>query len=44
MSEKKKNLVVDDKKGVFVYQTTLLEDNGYKTISAEDGRKGFDRI
>ncbi len=42
MSEKKKILVVDDEKDVLAYLTTLLEDNGYETISAEDGKKGFD--
>ncbi|MBU0995993.1 MAG: response regulator [Proteobacteria bacterium] len=42
MSEKKKILVVDDEKDVLTYLTTLLEDNGYETVSAGDGLKGFD--
>lgn len=42
MSKKKKILVVDDEKDVLTYLTTLLEDNGYDTISAMDGKEGFD--
>lgn len=42
MNKKKKILVVDDEKDVLTYLTTLLEDNGYETISAGDGLKGFD--
>lgn len=42
MSEKKKILVVDDERDVLTYLTALLEDNGYETITAEDGKKGFD--
>jgi len=39
MNEKKKILVVDDEPDVLVYLTTLFEDNGYETISAEDGEQ-----
>jgi len=42
MTEKKKILVVDDEADVLTYLTTLFQDNGYDTISAEDGLKGFD--
>jgi len=42
MSEKKKILVVDDEQDILTYLTTLLQDNGYDTISAEDGISGFD--
>ncbi len=42
MSEKKKILVVEDESDVSTYLTTLFEDNGYDTITAEDGVKGLD--
>ncbi len=37
MSEKKKILVVDDEQDVVIYLSTLFEDNGFETITAENG-------
>ncbi|MCP4352506.1 MAG: response regulator [Desulfobacterales bacterium] len=42
MSEKKKILVVEDESDVSTYLTTLFEDNGYDTVTAEDGVEGLD--
>ncbi|HDS00445.1 MAG TPA: response regulator [candidate division Zixibacteria bacterium] len=41
MSDGKLILVVDDEEDVVSYLTSLLEDNGYETISALDGAEGF---
>ncbi len=38
----KKVLVVDDELDIRVFMTTLLETNGYKPISAEDGQQGLE--
>ena len=40
---KKKILIIDDERSVVTYLETLLEDNGYETVSAEDGRIGFEK-
>lgn len=40
MSDKKKILVIDDDPDIVTFITTLLEDNGYETISAADGEEG----
>jgi len=42
MSEKKKILIVDDEPDVLTYLTALFQDNGYETLTADDGIKGFD--
>ena len=44
MSEvrKKKILVVDDEQSVVAYLTALLQDNGYETVSAADGKLGYE--
>ena len=39
---KKTILVIDDEPHVVTYLKTLLEDNGYDTISANDGARGFE--
>lgn len=44
MSERKKILVVDDDKDIVTYLTTLLEDNGYDTVSAADGNEATEKI
>ncbi|TKJ36579.1 response regulator [candidate division LCP-89 bacterium B3_LCP] len=41
--EKKTILIVDDEPDVLKYLTTYLEDNGFATISAVDGRDGFQK-
>jgi CheY-like chemotaxis protein len=40
MSDKKKILVIDDDPDIVTFLTTLLEDNGYETVSAVDGEEG----
>jgi len=40
MSDKKKILVIDDDPDIVTFITTLLEDNGYETVSAGDGVEG----
>jgi CheY-like chemotaxis protein len=36
-------LIVDDESGVTAYLSALLQDNGYKTITAGNGKEGFDK-
>jgi len=43
MSDKKKVLVVDDEPDMVTWLTTIFEDNGYDTISAENGIEAFDK-
>jgi len=42
MIKKAKILVIDDEEDMVTWITTLLEDNGYSTIFANDGSDGFD--
>lgn len=42
MSGKKTVLVVDDEQDVLIYLSTLLEDNGFETITAENGIEALD--
>jgi CheY-like chemotaxis protein len=42
-ASKKRVLVIDDEPSVVTYLETLLQDNGYETSSAENGRTGFER-
>jgi two-component system phosphate regulon response regulator PhoB len=42
MDAKKKILVVEDEQDVSTYLATLLQDDGYDTIAAEDGVQGLD--
>lgn len=44
MSEKKKVLIVEDEPDVGTFLKTLLEDHGYATRVAMNGREGFDRV
>lgn len=37
MNDQKKVLVVDDEQDVLIYLSTLFEDNGFSTITAENG-------
>jgi CheY-like chemotaxis protein len=41
VTEKKKILVIDDEPDFVKFLTVLLEDNGYSTISAENGLEGL---
>jgi CheY-like chemotaxis protein len=43
MSETKKILVVDDEPDIRSYLEMVLKDEGYDTISAENGREGFEK-
>jgi len=44
VSDKKKIVVIDDEPDIVTFLTTLLEDNGYATVSAKDGEEGFEKI
>jgi len=47
MSENKKGkkiLVIDDEADTVIYMETLLQDNGYETVSARDGQEGMDKV
>ena len=43
MAEKKTILVVEDEPDQRTWLTTLLQDNGYETAEAEDGRAGLEQ-
>ncbi len=40
---RKKILVIDDEPSVVIYLETLLQDNGYNTISASNGNDGMEK-
>jgi CheY-like chemotaxis protein len=40
---RKKILVLDDEPNVVTYMETLLQDNGYDTVSAGDGSEGMEK-
>ena len=44
MSGKKRILIVDDEQDILTYLSTLLEDNGYATFTAKDGREALKRM
>ena len=41
---RKKILVLDDEPNVVTYLETLLQDNGYDTVSAGNGREGMEKV
>jgi len=41
---KKRILVIDDEPHVVTYIKTLLEDNGYETVTASDGAEGLEMV
>jgi len=43
-SKKMKILVIDDEADTVVYMETLLRDNGYQTVSANDGQEGMEKV
>ena len=43
-SDKKRILIVDDEPHVVTYLETLLNDNGYATISASNGKEGMEKV
>jgi CheY-like chemotaxis protein len=42
--DKKTILVVDDEPDIRDFISTVLEDNGYTTVTAADGGQGIDRV
>lgn len=40
----KRILVIDDEPDMIAFLATLLEDNGYETISAVDGEEGLEKV
>lgn len=42
--EKKTILVVDDESDILTFLTTLLEDNGYQTVTAVNGEDALDCV
>jgi two-component system cell cycle response regulator DivK len=43
-NRKSKILIVDDEPHVVTYLETLLQDNGYETVSASNGRLGMEKV
>jgi CheY-like chemotaxis protein len=43
-NSKQRILVVDDEPHVVTYLETLLQDNGYETAAASNGREGMDKV
>ena len=43
MRETKKILIVDDELDILTYFEAVFQDNGYDTVSAENGIEGFER-
>jgi len=44
VKQEKKILVVDDEPHVVTYLETLLQDNGYETVSASNGKEGMEKV
>jgi CheY-like chemotaxis protein len=42
MNERKKILVVDDEEDLRAYITALFQDQGYETVTAQNGTEGFE--
>lgn len=42
--KKKKILIIDDEADTVTYLETLLRDNGYETISANNGKEGMVKV
>ena len=43
-ADKKRILVLDDEPHVVTYLETLLQDNGYATVSASNGKEGMEKL
>jgi len=41
---RKKILILEDEANAVIYLQTLLQDNGYDTVSAGDGREGMEKV
>ncbi|MEW5983375.1 MAG: response regulator [Acidobacteriota bacterium] len=44
MSAKKTILIIDDEPDTLTYFSSLLEDNGYATVTAENGAQALERV
>jgi len=44
MTEKKTVLIIDDEPDTLTFFSSLLEDNGYNTLTAEDGEEGLRKL
>jgi CheY-like chemotaxis protein len=44
MSDKQTILIIDDEPDTVTYFSSVLEDNGYATITAKDGAEGIERV
>jgi two-component system alkaline phosphatase synthesis response regulator PhoP len=44
MGDKKTILVIDDEPDTVTYFSSLLEDNGYLTVTAENGEEGLSKV
>lgn len=40
----KKVLIIDDEPDMVTFLSTLLEDNGYEIVTAEDGEEGLQKV
>ena len=41
---RKKILVIDDEPDIVTYLVTLLENNGFRTITASNGKEGLEKV
>ncbi len=44
MADKKTVLIIDDEPDTLTYFSSLLEDNGYATVTAENGAEAIERV
>ena len=44
MTDKKTVLIIDDDPDTVTYFSSLLEDNGYATVTAQNGAEGIERV
>jgi two-component system cell cycle response regulator DivK len=44
VGDKKKVIIIDDEPDIVTFLTVLLEDNGYSTVSARDGKEGLEKV
>ncbi len=44
MSEKKKIIIIDDDPDLRTFMECLLQDNGYDTITAQNGKEGVEMV
>jgi CheY-like chemotaxis protein len=44
MADKQTILIIDDEPDTVTYFSSVLEDNGYATVTAKDGAEGIERV